>query len=121
VKSVICPYCQKAAEKVHGQIVYPHRPDLREKTFYLCRPCEAWVGCHPHTDTPLGQPANEETRRARSAAHLAFDPLWQYGGMDRNHAYSWLAKAIEVPREKCHIGMMTAEQCRLVVEAVKAL
>ena len=42
-ESVICPYCQRAAELVRGDWVYPHRPDLYDKKFYACKPCAAFI------------------------------------------------------------------------------
>lgn len=39
--SVICDYCDKPAELVTGAEVYPHRPDLHHKKFWLCKPCDA--------------------------------------------------------------------------------
>ena len=38
--------------------------------------------------------------------------------MERSEAYKWLSKRMDMPRKYCHIGMMTAEQARAVVEIV---
>lgn len=59
-----CPYCGKDSVLVNGHVIYPHRPDLLEKKFYWCKPCDAYVGCHPGTANPLGRLANAELRRA---------------------------------------------------------
>lgn len=113
-----CIECGGTGELVDGKRIYPHRPDLYRKRFYLCA-CGAYCGCHPGSVVPLGNPCGPETRRARSAAHDVFDPLWKRGQMDRSSAYKWLADATGIEREKCHIGMMTAEQARLVVRVVR--
>lgn len=42
----ICPYCGSKTEYVDGTVIYPHRPDLANRKFYICRPCNAYVGCH---------------------------------------------------------------------------
>jgi hypothetical protein len=112
-----CIECGGMGALVTGERVYPHRPDLYAKRFYLCA-CGAYCGCHPGSVVPLGNPCGPETRRARSAAHDVFDPLWRNGSMARPSAYAWLAEATGILREKCHIGMMTAEQARLVVRVV---
>lgn len=113
----ICPYCGEFSVKVGGAAIYPHRPDLYEKTFYQCAPCDAYVGCHPGTTKPLGRLADEKLRRAKNRAHAAFDPLWKDEGMKRGSAYAWLADRLGIKKEDCHIGMFDVDQCAAVVAA----
>lgn len=115
-----CIECGKIAELVMGDRIYPHRPDLYQKRFYLCA-CGAYCGCHPNTNFPLGYPCGADTRKARSAAHAAFDPLWRRGSMGRSQAYQWLARTLGIDTEDCHIGMMDAPTARRVVVAVSSL
>lgn len=115
---VTCAYCHRGAELVSGVKIYPHRLDLRGKSFWRCEPCAAWVGCHPGTVKPLGRLANAELRRAKMKAHAAFDPLWKSGVLDRHSAYAWLAEVLGVSRADCHIGMMDVDACKAVVAAV---
>ena len=117
VSEPICIECGKAGRLVGGRDIYPHRPDLYTKSFYRCE-CGAYCGCHPGTTKALGHPCGPETRKARSAAHAAFDPLWKQKVMGRADAYAWLAEATGIPAKRCHIGMMTADQARSVVAAV---
>lgn len=117
---LLCPYCASKPELVGGDVVYPHRHDLYAKWFYLCRPCDAYVGCHPGTTKPLGRLANAELRKAKNAAHAAFDPLWKDGKRKRKEAYAWLATQIGVAGKNCHIGMFDVETCRRVVEVCRA-
>lgn len=120
---VTCPYCNAKAALVDGRELYPHRPDLRDKLGYQCAPCDAWVGCHPGTDRPLGRLANAELRKAKMAAHAAFDPLWKAKqrrdgcskGRARGKGYAWLADQLGIPPSECHIGMMDVATCRRVV------
>jgi hypothetical protein len=121
-RRVTCSYCRKAAQLHGGKDVYPHRKDLAERNFWVCWPCDAWVACHIRDDgqQPLGELANEELRAARTSAHAAFDPLWKDGAMTRDAAYAWLSEATRIPGVRCHIGMMDARECRLVVDAVTA-
>ncbi len=127
-----CHHCQKPALLVFGDDIYPHRPDLYMKRFYVCRPCAAWVGCHPAADAygrhgqgdgsvPLGTPANAALRALRHRAHLAFDPMWKSGQMTRRAAYQWLADQLKMERRLCHIGHMGLDQCDAVLAAVADL
>lgn len=125
---VVCPYCDRPARLVTGADIYTHRPDLIDKKFWKCPgTCDAWVGCHPESKRdgqdgthPLGRLANAELRRAKQAAHAAFDPLWRSGAMKRKDAYKWLAETLGIARQNCHIGMMDVDRCRAVVAVVKA-
>lgn len=115
---VICDYCGRQAKLLTGREVYPHRPDLFRLRFYDCAPCDARVGCHEGTAEPKGRLANAELRRERQLAHKAFDPLWERRPKAvRLLAYSWLALALDIPVDRCHIAMMDVADCRRVVIA----
>ena len=127
--SVICDYCGRSAKLITGQQLYPHRPDLAHIQAWQCKPCNAHVGCHDGTDKPKGRLANSQLRRAKIAAHAAFDPIWMdrfkwkseidpkyKKSMARGGRYKKLAKVMGLPREKCHIGMMDVSQCYEVVK-----
>lgn len=117
-----CPYCDGWSEKLTGADVYPHRPDLAEKVFYACRPCDARVGCHPGTDKPLGTLANRPLRRSRSRAHAAFDPLWrdaEHRGKARRAAYARLAEAMGIAYQDCHISQFNEAQCEHAVQIIQ--
>jgi len=103
------------AELVNGQTVYPQRPDLYEKAFWLCRPCRAWVGVHRGTTRPLGTLAGPEVRRARLEAHDVFDLVWKSGIRRRNAAYAALAEHLGIERGACHIGSFDVATCARVV------
>lgn len=118
-EAVRCIECGGAAKLTDGRAIYPHRPDLYHKAFWLCG-CGAYCGCHPGTTQALGSPCGPVTRKARSAAHAAFDPLWRSKSMTRQSAYAWLTEATGIPRERCHMGMMNADEARRVVEAVNS-
>ena len=112
---VICPYCGDDAKMVDGIVIYPHRDDLAHKRFWLCKPCAAWVGCHPGTGKHLGRLANAELRRAKQSAHAVFDPIWKQREMSRKDAYTWLSSALGIPNEQCHIGMFDTAMCYKVI------
>lgn len=116
---ILCPYCGDKARLVGGLDIYPHRPDLYEKKFYQCVPCDAYVGCHQGTEKALGRLANAELRAAKMAAHAAFDPLWKKGAKKRGSAYAWLSDQLLIEKKACHIGMFDVETCRRVVEVCR--
>lgn len=115
-----CIECGKEAKLVDGRRIYPHRPDLYAKWFWLCS-CGAYCGCHGETKDPLGYPCGPVTRRARSAAHAAFDPIWRRKMLKRSDAYARLAEELAIPAEECHIGMMSADRARQVPIAVQRI
>lgn len=117
--NVYCPYCNNLADFTHGDEVYPHRKDLSGKPFWICRDCNAYCGCHKGTDRPLGTLANKELRHWRKQAHSFFDPLWMHGKLSRGDAYGLLAKDLGIPKNECHIGSFSADQCRGVVAFAK--
>lgn len=110
-----CPYCGKEAILVTGQVIYPHRTDLYEKKFWQCLPCGAYVGCHSGGTTALGRLANAELRKAKMAAHAAFDPIWQSEEMTRSEAYAWLAKTLGIGIDDCHVGMFDVALCNRII------
>lgn len=113
-----CIECSNVADLVMGERIYPHRPDLHAKYFWLCE-CGAYCGCHPESARTLGRPAGPLTRFARSRAHYSFDSLWKKGRMSRGDAYRWLRKAMGLPKKECHIGMMDSSQAMKVVALVR--
>ena len=121
------PACAECAGEdvspVTGDVVYPHRPDLRELQFWRCA-CGAFVGCHKGTNyAPLGRPAGPKTKAARQRAHAAFDPIWQSAAerdniipnRARNRGYRWLSEKLGIDRRETHIGNFDVETCDRVV------
>lgn len=129
--SVTCGYCNKPA-KFHrdSRHIYGGR-DFGP--VWDCRPCDAYVGCHPDL-SPKGTLANAARRQMRRLAHEAFDPLWTdwqlaYPDLARNsgkirqvmrvRAYEWLAHHMELPFEQTHIAMFDEAQCTQVINLVR--
>lgn len=111
-----CPYCHVAAklvDSIHGPVYICPNKDT----------CDARVGCHPGSTAPLGGLANGELRKARIAAHAAFDRIWKAKmkrdrcrqHVARSAGYQWLAIQLNIAETECHIGMMNMELCRRVV------
>lgn len=122
-KAPICPYCEFSAElQVNSADLYNGKD---YGPVWLCGRCAAWVGCHPGTHIALGRLANKELRKAKMAAHAAFDPLWKTrrkrtgDKWSRKQGYKWLAEQLGIARADCHIGMFDVETCKRVVEICK--
>ena len=110
---ILCPYCSKPAEFVDSAEIYHGRS---YGMLYLCRPCDAYVGCHPD-GSPLGVLANKELRTWRKNAHACFDHFWKNEKpMSRSDAYTWLAEQMGIESKDGHIGMFNVDQCRKVIE-----
>ena len=113
--SLKCQYCNRPTELVGGDIIYEHRPDLKDKKFWICYDCDAYCGCHPGTEKPLGSVANATLRTLRGKAHGVFDKQWDTK-KQRSRSYATMAKALGIPQEECHIGMFNEAQCEAVIE-----
>lgn len=116
-----CPYCNAHVNLVDSSLIYNGRsygPALVCSRYPVC---DAYVGCHPGTNKPLGRLADKELRIAKMAAHKSFDPFWRSEGhtktrkIKRLNAYRWLAEELGIKESDCHIGMMDVETCRRVV------
>lgn len=90
----------------------------RSEYIYKCIECGASVGTHPKTDIALGTLADSDTKAKRRELHTWFDNLWDKHE-DREIWYEKLAKEMNIPREQCHIGIMTKEQLDLAIKIVK--
>lgn len=115
----ICPYCNKTTELQVGSQVFPNRPDLTLKCFYVCLDCDARVGCHPGTTDPLGIPANAELRVLRGQLHEIFDPFWKRGTATRSAEYLWLRNKLGITKRQSHIAKFDLEMCAKALEFCK--
>lgn len=113
----LCLHCNAPAELTDGERIYPHRPDLKAKRFWLCA-CGAYCGCHGKTSRALGRPADAATRTARQRLHAVFDPVWKSGRMGRREAYAWLAQKLRIEFDACHVSLFDKATCDRAVEIV---
>ena len=63
--STICRYCGGVVRLVPARKIYGASTDrlgLTDENIYLCQNCNARVGCHKGTNSPLGNVANEVLR-----------------------------------------------------------
>lgn len=110
----VCPYCEQPAELKDSSIIY----GKSYGDVWICRnypECDAYVGVHKGTSRPLGRMANAVLRHWKKVAHSKFDPIWKTGLTRRSFAYQLLAETMNIPAEKCHIGLFDVDQCKQVV------
>ena len=133
IKGKICPYCHSKTEYINSEEIY----GKNYGNIYICRACSAYVGVHKGTDKALGRLANKELRELKKVAHFHFDkiaktslineiwPEYIEGVSNRQKAYLWLAKQMNIEPDYCHIGMFDEHQCLIAItissKAVKKL
>jgi hypothetical protein len=114
---VICPYCNREAQLVTGEVIYPKSISFHDLYFWQCAPCGACVGTHEgKRHKPLGTLANKHLRMLRREAHNAFDWWWRKQGIRRSEAYTELARSLGIPKSECHIAMFDEAVCHKVVD-----
>lgn len=112
----VCPYCGKETELIDSAEVYQ---GVSYGWMYICRPCDAYVGCYKGTTKALGRLANAELRDYKHKAHEVFDQIWKNHYMNRAKAYTWLSKLLGTERDYTHIGMFDVEMCKKVIRVSK--
>lgn len=114
-----CPYCGGKVKLVSASTIY-HSSKFNDKgKIWACEnypKCDAYVGCHPGTEIPLGRLANSKLRSLKVEAHRQFDPIWKCGLMSRKDAYRWLSDMLNIPENECHIGMFSPDMCNKVIQ-----
>ncbi len=106
-----CPYCKGRAEWVENSQVYGKNYG-KSWMIWLCRRCDAYVGCHENTRKPLGTMADKETRGWRRAAHHHLDKLWKSGAFTRREVYDFLKLSFG---RDVHVGESDVETCRKII------
>lgn len=91
---IYCCNCKKDVDAilVNGTVVYPHRQDLFQKSFYRCPFCGSFVGCHPNTTKPLGCIPTRALKEARKKLHYKMDSLWKSKKISRGDLYRKISK-----------------------------
>lgn len=112
-----CPYCNNEAVWCENKEIYGKNYG-KSYMVYLCKLCDAYVGCHQNTKSPLGTMANRPLRKNRIMAHSEIDPLWKSGKRKRNEVYQKLSKHFG---HEIHVGESDFKKCNQIIEAVRIL
>lgn len=110
-----CPYCNKEARWCENKAIYG-RNYGKSYMCYYCKDCDAYVGCHQNTKTPLGTMANAELRKWRKKVHAVIDPLWQSRTMTRKEVYTMLFRRFG---EEVHVGQSDIVRCREIINFIE--
>ena len=115
-----CPYCGGRVKLVSASVIYHSNKYKGDGSkVWVCEnypKCDAYVGCHPNTEIPLGRLANSKLRTLKVEAHRQFDPIWKCGLMTRKEAYQWLAEMLNISEQECHIGKFSPDMCNKVID-----
>lgn len=65
--------------------------------------CKGTHGAHPD-GTPLGTPADKETKEWRIEAHAVFEDWYTAKNLSRNEAYEQLQRIMGLTSSEAHIG-----------------
>ena len=102
-----CNYCGREAEWVENKEIYG-RNYGKSYMAWLCRPCDAYVGCHQNTKKPLGRMSNKEERELKKEVKgMDLAKFEQYGKM---WYYKHLAEILDIPMQEAHFGMFDKER-----------
>lgn len=118
-----CAHCGNDCVLTGGSEVYPHRKDLYSLYFWICRPCDAFVGCHKNGDgkKALGIAANAELRKLRSRIHAIIDPVWRDGLSTRSKVYAdmtVMVNYLKILEGQFHTSWLTKAQAEQVIKAL---
>jgi hypothetical protein len=113
-----CQYCQKEAEWVENKEIYGKNYG-KSYMMWLCKDCNAYVGCHNNTKKPLGTLANEELRTLRKQAKDLFiqkklDGDWSNREL-KSKAYQFLK---DVFGKEFHFGESTEQECKEIINLI---
>ena len=100
----ICAYC--CAKVIFTSNAAIYGKEYGNGRCYKCTRCNAYVGVHTGTKTPLGRLANEELRSLKMNCHNLFDRAWKGPSkrIERGDAYKFLAALLNIPAPECHFG-----------------
>ena len=112
-------YCCGCEQKVttikkKGSEVYPHRSDLKHKTFFACTECNCFVGENTSTGEPLGVIPTKEISSFRQTIHQLIDPLWKDGKISRSKLYSLISEKIGYDYHTADLKSL--EECKMIIK-----
>lgn len=115
-KDIYCTKCQKVvtATIATGLDIYPHRPDLYTKLFYVCPQCHNYVGTHSN-GKPLGTIPYPELRQWRNKVHNVIDKYWL---PNKTHKRVQLYKELsDFIGKEYHTGELnTIDDCKNIID-----
>lgn len=123
--AIWCVGCNEEvrAELVHGDVVYPHREDLKDLPFWKCPKCGDTVGTHYKSADPLkplGVIATRGMKILRRNIHSCIDPIWTNRIMTRTQVYKYISTRLGYQYHTGDIKTMAeAKRVLTIVEQLK--
>ena len=115
-----CPYCKQEAEWVENKEVYGVNYG-RSYMIWLCRDCDAYVGCHKNTKKAYGSLANKHLRHLRVEAKNLF--IQKFLGGDwhcpkhvKEKAYAHIKGYLGRSKNRTHFGKFREETCIKLID-----
>ena len=96
---IYCCECKEIVKPspVDGKRIYPDKPNLHSKSFWLCIHCENHVGCYGtdgESRRPLGCIGTPALRSKRKLLHQKIDPLWKSGKIEQRDLYKLIGNKL---------------------------
>lgn len=117
-----CPYCGAPVVFRPASAVYGSKVNQKGSHLYVCSrypECDAYVGVHRNTSRSMGVPADRQLRQKRIHAHRMLEELRRERRMSKWGVYLWLQTKLDLPPDKAHIGMFTAEMCDRLIDTCR--
>ena len=108
---VICQYCNNPSKVITGKKLYPNTRWIHKKYFWICKSCDAYVGCHGKSKKPLGSLANKKLRELRKLCHYKFYEYSKANNLTKKESYKWLSEIMKLDPKHAHFGMFDIDQC----------
>lgn len=96
-------------------------PNGKPRRFWGCRnfpECKGTHGAHPD-GTPMGIPADEETKKWRVKAHDVLTDIANKYGLSRNEQYSMIQGLMHMSPSEAHISNFNTEQCQKLIRLLQ--
>lgn len=109
-----CNYCEQQAQWVENKEIYG-RNYGKSYMIWLCKQCDAYVGCHNNTKKSLGTLANKELRERRKKIKNLFIEKFMGGNWKdsngKKKGYVWLNNLFG---RDYHFGESTLEELQVI-------
>lgn len=114
-KTLTCNYCNGECEWVSNKEVYGKKYG-KSHMIWLCRDCDAYVGCHNNSKNPMGTLANRKLRQLRKDAKNLFISKCLNGNRQYNYdRYCEIASLLNKKMSKTHFAMFNEEDCQKII------
>lgn len=100
LRPVKCLACEKVVQGrlTTGKEVYPDKPDLKRRRFYICDSCKGFIGCHDWKkckNVPIGSIPTPEIAEKRREVFEALKPIIDAKVISKKRLYNELGKALD--------------------------